>query len=134
MYKNQYYAGRLLLHEHPTQACSWEEECMQEVIRLPEVDYVDMHQCQLGQQDEFGNPVKKLTRWISNSKHILAALNKQCKGSKGWCLQGIEWKKHTPCYGKVATVTVIYPFQTLQGNFERLCEGDEGQRSLAQRG
>ena len=45
MHKNQHYAGRLFLHEHPTQASSWEEECMQELISLPGVSYVDMHQC-----------------------------------------------------------------------------------------
>ena len=97
---------------------------MQELIKLPgvPVNYVDMHQCQFGQKDEFGNPIKKPTRWISNSKHILAALNKQCIGKKRWCLQGSEWKKHTPCYGKVAIAAAIYPFRLCKAILEGFAE------------
>ena len=58
-----------------------------------------------------GNPVKKPTRWLSNSKRILEELNVKCQGRDGWCWQGGEWKRHTPCYGRVATAAAIYPFR-----------------------
>ena len=53
---------------------------MKEVMDLPGVDYIDMHQCQYGQVDAHGNPIKKPTRWMSNSKWILQALSERCKG------------------------------------------------------
>ena len=80
----QYNGGRIFLHEHPMQASSWEEECIKRVLNLPGVDYVDMDQCQLGQKDDKGNPVKKPTRWMSKSKFILDALRKRCQGRFGW--------------------------------------------------
>ena len=84
---------------------------MKEVMDLPGVDYIDMHQCQYGQVDGHGNPIKKPTRWMSNSKWILEALKERCKGWGGWCLQKDEWKTHAPCYGKVAANAAIYPFK-----------------------
>ena len=71
-YRHQYDGGRLFLHEHPQQASSWDEECIKDLMMLPGVEYVDMHQCQLGQTDEWGNPVKKPTRWLSNSRRIFS--------------------------------------------------------------
>ena len=84
-YRHQYDGGLLFLHEHPQQASSWDEECIEELMSLPGVGWVDMHQCQLGQNDGEGNPVKKPTRWLSNSKHILQMLNVKCRGRGGWC-------------------------------------------------
>ena len=107
MYNIQHQGGRLFLHEHPLQASSWDEEYMQKLSALPGVGYVDMDQCQFGQVDAEGNPVKKPTRWISNSQCILQALSYRCTGSGGWCLQGGEWKQHTPCYSKVATAAAV---------------------------
>ena len=109
-YEIQYNAKRLFLHEHPQQASSWEEQCIQRLLSLPGVEYIDMDQCQLGQTDESGNPVKKPTRWLSNSSHILGALAKRCEGRNGWCNSDGLWRKHTPCYGQVATAAAIYPF------------------------
>ena len=86
-YQHQYDAGRLFLHEHPQQASSWNEVCMRKFMSLAGVSWVDMHQCQLGQNDGQGNPVKKPTRWLSNSKHILEKLNVKCPGRGGWCFQ-----------------------------------------------
>ena len=51
LYKIQWDAGRLFLHEHPQQADSWEEPCMRRLLSLLGVDKVEMDQCQLGQQD-----------------------------------------------------------------------------------
>ena len=84
---------------------------MRQLMALPGVEWVDMDQCQMGQNDGCGNPVKKPTRWLSNSRHILEALKVKCKGWGGWCLQQGEWKHHTPCYGRVAASAAIYPFK-----------------------
>jgi len=70
-----------------------------------------MDQCQYGQVDENGNPVKKPTGWLSNSRCILEALSKRCGGRQGWCDSGDEMRKHTPCYSKVAANAAIYPFK-----------------------
>ena len=51
------------------------------------VQTITMDKCQLGQCDSEGDPVKKPTKWMSNSEHILKALNKRCPGKQGWCLQ-----------------------------------------------
>jgi len=110
-YEIQYSGGRLLLHEHPQQASSWDEECIVRIMKLPGVDYIDMDQCQLGQKDSEGNPIKKPTRWLSNSRCILEALSKRCGGRRGWCDSGDGLSKHAPCYGKVAANAAIYPFK-----------------------
>ena len=101
-------------------------------MNLPGVEWIDMHQCQFGQQDEHGNPVKKPTRWLSNSKHILNKLNAQCQGRGGWCVQGGEWRRHTPCYGKVATAAAIYPFKLCKAILEGLAEEmkERGRRDM----
>ena len=70
IYRRQVEANRLFLHEHPQQATSWDEGVVKEVMDLPGVDYIDMHQCQYGHTDGQGDPVKKPTRWMSNSKWI----------------------------------------------------------------
>ena len=123
MYMIQYKNDRIFLHEHPLQASSWDEECIKKILSLPGVEYVDMDQCQLGQCDEHGNPVKKPTRWMSNSRHILDALRHRCQGRLGWCWQNGEWKRHTPCHGKVATAAAIYPLKLCRAISEGLVQG-----------
>jgi hypothetical protein len=80
LYAKQVKTGRYFLHEHPAQADSWTESCIEEVLKLEGVNTVVMHQCQLGQCDEAGRPVKKLTKWMSNSPCILDKLDRQCTG------------------------------------------------------
>jgi len=102
VYGTQYKEARLFLHEHPQQASSWNEDCILEVANLPGVEHIDMDQYQYGQEDEHGNPVKKPTRWLSDSRHILAAISQRCGGKDGWCNSLGLWRRHAPCYGKVA--------------------------------
>ena len=82
-YLHQYYGGRLLLHERCQQASSWDEESRRQIMSLPGVEWVDMHECQLGQDNGRGDPVKTPARWLSNSKRILKMLDVRCPGKDG---------------------------------------------------
>ena len=120
LYKLQLDAGRLFLHEHPLQADSWGEPCIKGVLKGHGVATISMDQCQFGQCDEYGAPVKKPTTWMSNSKHVLEALEKRCKGRGGWCPQEDGWARHRPCYGAVAKAAAVYPFKLCRAILEGL--------------
>lgn len=96
-YEIQCHGRRLLLNEHPQQAGSWDEDCIIRVMRLPGADCIDTGQCQLGQEDAEGNPIKKPTRWLSNSKRILDALRWKCGGRQGWRDSDGMRTRHQPC-------------------------------------
>jgi len=77
VYEVQDRSGHLFLHGHPLEASSWDEECIGRVANRPGVDYVDMDQCQYGQLDHDGNPVKKPIRWLPNRRSAEGAV--ECK-------------------------------------------------------
>ena len=52
LYADQIKAGRLFLHEHPAQASSWDEQCIERILKMSGVTTIDMDQCQFGQKDE----------------------------------------------------------------------------------
>ena len=66
LYKFQLEAGRFFLHEHPHQADSWDELCVRKLLSSFGVEKIEMDQCQMGQKDKEGNPIRKPTRWMSN--------------------------------------------------------------------
>ena len=80
-------------------------------MQLEGAGSIEMHQCQFGQCDETGRPVKKPTRWMSNSTCILDHLDVKCSGTKGWRSRNEEQELHRPAFGKVAQQAAIYPFQ-----------------------
>ena len=47
-----------------------------------------MDQCQYGHEDEDGRPIKKATRWMSNSPMILESISQRCNGKGGKCSKG----------------------------------------------
>ena len=108
LYLKQVQAGRYFLHEHPATATSWQEDCVEEVMRQPGVDYAVMDQCQYGQTAENGQPVKKPTKWMSNSEEILKQLQNRCAGRGGWCSLG---GTHQVCSGSTARKAALYPFK-----------------------
>ena len=122
LYRLQADAGRLFLHEHPAQASSWEEDCVERILKIEGTKCVTMDQCTLGQCDKDGRPVKKPTKWMSNSDFILRALDKRCQGRNGWCWQNGEWDRHSPCHGAVAKKAAIYPFKLCKAILEGLKE------------
>ena len=116
--KLQKDAGRLFLQKHPSQADSWEERCVTQLLSSDGVGKVEMDQCQLGQSDSAGSPIRKPTQWMSNGQHVVKALHKRCPGRGGWCQQGKAWKRHRPCYGAVAKAAAIYPFKMCRAILE----------------
>ena len=117
LYKMQIQAGRYFLHEHPATATSWELKCVQEVLHMDGVDVVHGDQCQYGQVNGNKQPIKKGTGWMANSKEILRALRKRCKGRGGECSAG---GRHAPCTGRDATRAAIYPFKLCRAILEGL--------------
>ena len=83
LYEEQHRHGRYILHEHLAGATSWGEDSIKKVMNMCGVDQVILHQCQVGQDDGKGNPLKKPTRLISNSQHILQQLDRRCAGRGG---------------------------------------------------
>lgn len=111
LYKEQYAQGRYFLHEHPTQATSWNQPCIKEILELPHVERVDGDRCQYGQKDpESGDPVKKPTGWMSNAPRVLEALSDRCRGSGGQCSRR-EGGRHRVAEGKLTATTAIFPFK-----------------------
>ena len=109
LYRMQLEQGRLFLHEHPAQADSWEELCVQKLLRDSRVMVVDMDQCQFGQVSLHGDLVKKPTRWMSNCIEILEELDRRCSGRNGIC--SANNKPHAVCSGRTAREAAIYPFE-----------------------
>jgi len=82
LYQEQHDAGRYFLHEHPAGSGSWNEDCVKQVMQLPGVDAVVGDRCQYGQEAD-GEPVRKATRFMSNSEEVLKRVKKRCQGRDG---------------------------------------------------
>ena len=109
LYEDQVKAGRYFIHEHPGSATSWTEDCIVQVRQLPGVDVSEIDQCQYDQTSKNGSPVRKHTRWMSNSPEVLKKLGKRCRGVSGTCTRpggGV----HEICSGSVARDAQEYPF------------------------
>ena len=98
MYAYQVAHGRYFLHEHPLSAVSWQEGCINEIKKLPNVDVVTCHQCQYGAESDKNNPVRKATRFMSNSSYILDELSRRCSGLNGDCSRS-GGGRHQHCLG-----------------------------------
>ena len=85
LYREQVLAGRYFLHEHPLCATSWRIECILGVLAMDGVDTEWCDQCQYGQDGGTEGPVKKPTRWMSNSPEILNMLKLKCANKGGRC-------------------------------------------------
>ena len=80
IYQMQLDAKRYFLHEHPAGATSWQLACVRKLLAEEPVERVNGDQCQYGQVDAAGNPLRKATGWMSNSNGILRMLEKKCPG------------------------------------------------------
>ena len=107
IYQMQVDAGRYFLHEHPAHATSWQQECVQKIMRQHGVQTVTSDQCQYGQKDMNGHPIRKPTRWMSNAAEVLKTLGRRCAGRRGACSMG---GMHATCSGSRAKAAAIYPF------------------------
>ena len=64
LYQRQIDRGAYFLHEHPRLVASWREPEIMNIIRQEGVDKVTGDQCQLGQQTDSGDPLKKPTGFM----------------------------------------------------------------------
>ena len=103
----QVAGGRYFLHEHPMNATSWKDSCIRDIIDMRGVERIVNDQCQLGQEDGKGRPVKKPTGWMSNPNHILRSLDARCKGREGRCSRA-RGGMHVTRSGRVAQETTSY--------------------------
>jgi hypothetical protein len=109
MYKAQEDAGRYFLHEHPESASSWREECIKDVENMDGVDTIVGDRCQYGQEHD-GQPVKKATRWMSNSPEVLKRLGRRCGRRDGWCSRP-QGGKHRHAEGAATEDTGVFAFK-----------------------
>ena len=107
LYKKQVARGAYFLHEHPNPATSWKEQCIQAVLKIRGVQRITADQCQLGQEDDEGNPTKKPTGFMSNSLEMLARLHRRCFGRDGLCSRP-RGGRHVQCLGKRAQRAAIF--------------------------
>ena len=113
LYLQQMARGGYFVHEHPSSADSWREECIQEVWSKIGVQRVLCDQCLFGQATETEEPVKKPTGFLTNSPEVAASVGKRCLGQRGQCSRP-GGGDHAPCIGIVAQQAAIY--------HDRLCD------------
>jgi hypothetical protein len=80
LYKLQMDSGRYFLHENPEGARSWGRAPMAETLSDPRVSRITGDQCQYGQANAAGDPIRKATGWMSNSCEVLRSLGDRCPG------------------------------------------------------
>ena len=107
LYQMQVSRGAYFLHEHPAHATSWKTPEIEEVMGLPGVQRVVADQCQLGQETENGDPMKKPTGFMSNAPKLLHELDRRCFGKKGLCSRP-RGGAHAECMGKNAQRAAIF--------------------------
>ena len=111
LYQEQMDAGRYFLHEHPAGATSWGEECIEELLAQQGVEVATCDRCQYGQEDsQSGDPVKKPTKWLTNSEGIFESHEKRCTGRGGACSRR-KGGTHREASGRVCRESAIYPFE-----------------------
>ena len=103
--------GRYFLHEHPWGAWSWRVPAMQRLMQHSQVRSVKGHMCAQGMyiEDRDGSALAfKPTGWVSNSKHVLNELNKQCINLRS---NPEHYHRHADLQHGAAARASIYPEQ-----------------------
>ena len=105
----QIAGDRFFFYEQPAWATSWMCESVQRLMAYPEVNRVLADQCQHGlavqRGERKGDPVRKPTGFMSNSRALLNKLDKRCGGRNGRCSEG---GMHAPCSGSIARDSQVY--------------------------
>ncbi len=83
---------------------------MQEVMEAEHVDSVVGDRCMYGQEARDGSPVRKATKWMSNSPWVLKALSARCAGRGGACSRE-QGGEHVTVSGAEARRSQEFPFQ-----------------------
>ena len=83
LYKIQHENGLYFLHEHPHGASSWNNNKVQELLKLSGIQRIKSHMCAFGMTDEDSQGralVKKPTGLMTNACKIAETLANECKG------------------------------------------------------
>ena len=90
------------------------EDCILEVLQHTGVSRITADQCQLGQETDKGEPIRKPSGFMSDCEDILDQLHKRCKGRGGQCSRP-SGGTHQLCHGKIGRRAAIFQ--------QELCEG-----------
>lgn len=102
--------------KHPVLATSWQLGFVKASMATEQVNDVVGDQCQEGQGNDRGDPMKKPTRFMSNSEAVLAQLGNRRKGRSGACAR--PWGgQHSSCTGQVARKSAVYSFKLCKAIF-----------------
>ena len=110
LYREQLRHGRYFLHEHPAYATSWQEAAMEKLVGEQGVYTSVIDQCLFGCEDELGAPVKKPTKFVTNSSELVKQLCQRCLGRGGQCSRP-QGGEHRQCRGRVARMAAVYAFK-----------------------
>ena len=113
IYRHQMMMGRNVVHEHPLNATSWQEEQTQKLNEEDGVIQVRADQCMLGLKTSDNQrhdiPAMKPTRFSTNGMHLAEFLAARCSGDHA----------HGELLDGKAKAAGIYPRELCR----RLCEG-----------
>lgn len=87
LYQMQIEAGRYFVHEHPHTASSWEESCVQSILKQQNVTRVVGDQCMYGlkaRDQEREGPARKSIGCMTNSVCIAQQLSQRCPNKAGY--------------------------------------------------
>ncbi len=71
MAKAQVASACYFVLEHPLTASSWNHPTVREVAALPGVSEVVFHQCRFGLRSPHGSPMRKATKFLTNSPAVM---------------------------------------------------------------
>ena len=132
LYKLQVQGGRYFLHEHPESASSWQEQCIQEVLKLQGVEKAIGDQCRYGLKEKGADgegPARTTTGFMTNSPCIALQLQRRCPNRKGYTIH-----RHVQLDGGKAKAAQIYPpglcKAVCQGLIEQIAVDRQGQYLL----
>ena len=83
---------------------------MEELLISVGVRTTVVDQCQYGMSDREGNPIKKPTKFATNSECLCEELHKRCHGRGGSCTRRAGGH-HVVCNGQRAKDAAIYHFK-----------------------
>ena len=108
LYQMQIEGGRYFIHEHPSSATSWAESEVRRIMQMDVLRVASADQCHYNATTRSGEPLKKPTRFMTNSLLVAEALGRRCSGSGGICSRGAP---HALCNGQRAKDAAIYPIE-----------------------
>ena len=119
LYDLQWRVGRYFIHEHPAGASSWNENCIQQLLRKHGVTKVTGDLCQYGlttTKEGVTGPARKRTSFLTNSPCIARQLSTKCPNKAGWMVH-----QHITLESGRTRAAQVYPKEL----FQAMCTGLE---------